>query len=97
MKLTKNRLKEIIKEEIQKLNEANLDAMLGQFGFDKIDQDGGVFFFVNNKAKLNAWSDGKKASVGRMNGKDNKIFKDSQGKQLADYLRKKFKLKNAFD
>ena len=34
--------------------------------------------------------------VGRMNGKDNKVFKDGD-KRLETYLRKKFKLKSRWD
>ena len=37
----------------------------------------------------------KMANVGRMSGKDNKIFKNPM--KMGDWLEKKFKLKNAFD
>jgi len=98
MKLTKNRLKEIIREEIQQLNEAGItfEDTMDAYGFTSAGGDAGVKFYVNNKAKLDAWVMGSKmANVGRMSGKDNKIFKNPM--KMGDHLERKFKLKNAFD
>ena len=96
MKITKSRLKEIIREEIQSLKEIDSGVLLGQFNFQEVDSDAGVIFYVHKQAKLDAWYDGRKAMVGRMNGKDNKVFKDGD-KRLETYLRKKFKLKSNWD
>ena len=89
-----SKVKKIVTEG--KLNEIATDVLLGQFGFDETGEDGGVIFYANKKAKLDAWYDGRKAMVGRMNGKDNKVFKDGD-KRLETYLRKKFKLKSNWD
>ena len=63
------------------------------YGFESAGGDAGVKFYVNNKAKLDAWVMGSKmANVGRMSGKDNKIFKNPM--KMGDHLERKFKLKN---
>ncbi len=89
-----SKVKKIVTEG--KLNEIATDVLLGQFGFDEVDMDSGVIFYKNKKAKLDAWYDGRKAMVGRTNGKDNKVFKDGDNR-LETYLRKKFKLKSRWD
>ena len=63
------------------------------YGFNYVDGDAGVKFYVNNNAKLDAWVMGDKmANVGRLTGKDNKIFKNPM--KMGDWIEKKFKLKN---
>ena len=96
MKITKNRLKEIIREEIQMLNEADIPTFLTSFGFKRTGFDNGVMFFIHKGKKLDAWHDMK--SMNTMVGKgsrDNKVFKGNQEKELSKYLQKKFKLKSS--
>ena len=79
----------------QKLTEARItfEDTMDAYGFTSAGGDAGVKFYVNNKAKLDAWVMGSKmANVGRMSGKDNKIFKSSL--KMGDWLESKFKLKN---
>ena len=95
MKITKQRLKEIIREEIQMLTEKDMIVYLQGFGFEQTDFDNGVQFLIHKKAKLDAWHDLKSMNVmvGRQNGRDNKVFKGSQDDKLGQYLQKQFKLK----
>jgi len=75
MKISKNILRKIIREEIQKLTEAaiSFDEMFDAYGFSLSDSDEGVKFYLHSKAKLDGFAEGNKlASVGRMSGKDNK-------------------------
>ena len=97
MKITKLRLKEIIREEIKKLNEVNMVVFLQSFGFKTTDMDNGVQFLIHKGKKLDAWNDYKTGTVmvGRQNGRDNKVFRGSDDKKLSQYLQKKFKLKSS--
>lgn len=95
MKLTKSKLKQIIREEI--LNEESLSfgEVFDAYGFEQTDADGGVVFYANSSAKLDGFADGDKiANVGRMNGKDNKVFRNPIKMQF--WIEKKFKLKNKY-
>ncbi len=79
----------------QTITEAKItfEDTMDAYGFDSAGGDAGVKFYVNNKAKLDGWIQGNKmANVGRMSGKDNKIFKNPM--KMGDWLEKKFKLKN---
>ena len=78
-----------------KLNEVDLIYFLQRYGFTRTDFDNGVQFLVHKGKKLDAWHDLKSLNtvVGRQNGRDNKVFKGNQDKQLGQYLEKKFKLK----
>ena len=97
MKLTKSKLREMIREEIQKLNEASLtfSDVFDAYEFKQVDADGGVKFYAHSGAKLDGFAEGNKiANVGRVNGKDNKVFRNPIKMQL--WLEKKFKLKNKY-
>ena len=87
----------MIREEIQKLTEAaiSFDEMFDAYGFSLSDSDEGVKFYLHSKAKLDGFAEGNKlASVGRMSGKDNKVFRNPI--KLGFWLEKKFKLKNKY-
>jgi|ETNvirnome_2_300_1030623.scaffolds.fasta_scaffold12864_3 hypothetical protein len=90
-------IRKIIREEIQKLTEAaiSFDEMFDAYGFSLSDSDEGVKFYLHSKAKLDGFAEGNKlASVGRMSGKDNKVFRNPI--KLGFWLEKKFKLKNKY-
>ena len=79
----------------QTITEARItfEDTMDAYGFTSAGGDAGVKFYVNNNAKLDAWVMGSKmANVGRMSGKDNKIFKSPM--KMGDWIEKKFKLKN---
>ena len=71
--------------------------LLQTYGFKRTDFDNGVQFLVHKGKKLDAWHDLKSLNtmVGRINGRDNKVFKGNQDKQLSQYLQKKFKIKSS--
>ena len=77
------------------LTETDIPTFLFSFGFKRTGFDNGVMFFKHSKG-LDAWHDFKSMNimVGK-GGRNNKVFKGNQEKELSKYLQKKFRLKSS--